>query len=166
MMMRFREFSHSAITDGESGFSQQIRNVATSTMKKQMCDKPELWEKLTPNYSPGCKRVIPSDDYYVALNKKHVHLETTPINRVTETGIETSDGESKEYDLIVLATGFRSVEFMYPIQVYGRNGRSVSDVWKDGAAAFHGVTVEDLPNFAMLYGPNTNLGEFSICITS
>lgn len=158
IMMQLREASHSAITDGESSFSQHIRKLALANMKKQMCDKPELWDKLIPNYSPGCKRVIPSDDYYAALNKKHVYLETRGISRVTENGIETVDGETEEYDLIVLATGFRSVEFMHPIKVFGRGGRAVSDIWKDGAAAFRGVTVEDLPNFAMLYGPNTNLG--------
>lgn len=158
IMMRLREASHSAITNSESAFSQHIRKIALATMKKQMRDKPELWETLTPNYSPGCKRVIPSDDYYVALNRQNVHLETRRIGRVTDAGIETADGAHEDYDLIVLATGFRSVEFMHPIRVFGKGGRAVSDIWKDGAAAFRGVTVEDLPNFAMLYGPNTNLG--------
>jgi len=46
----------------------------------------------------------------------------------------------------------------HPIELYGRNGRSINDVWKDGAKAYLGMTVEDMPNFAMLYGPNTNLG--------
>jgi cation diffusion facilitator CzcD-associated flavoprotein CzcO len=158
-MMQLREASHSAIAKSESSISQYIRKMAADSMKSQLCDKPELWDKLIPNYSPGCKRVIPSDDYYVALNQKHVDLETRPIKRVTELGIETADGDLQEYDFIIAATGFRTVEFMHPIQVYGINGRPVSEIWKNGATAYYGVTVEDLPNFGMLYGPNTNLGE-------
>ncbi|KAB8199754.1 hypothetical protein BDV34DRAFT_29590 [Aspergillus parasiticus] len=164
LMMQAREFSHDAIARSNSALSGYIRKISIATMKSQLCDKPELWDKLTPDYSPGCKRLIPSDDYFPALNKKNVHLETRPIQRVTESGIETVDGALQEYDLIVAATGFRSVEFMHPIQVYGRNGRPVADVWKDGAAAYYGVTVEDLPNFGMLYGPNTNLGHNSIIL--
>ncbi|GMG07052.1 unnamed protein product [Aspergillus oryzae] len=150
LMMQAREFSHDAIAKSNSALAGYIRKISIATMKSQLCDKPELWDKLIPDYSPGCKRLIPSDDYFPALNKKNVHLETRPIQRVTESGIETVDGALQEYDLIVAATGFRSVEFMHPIQVYGRNGRPVSDVWKDGAAAYYGVTVEDLPNFGSL----------------
>lgn len=53
---------------------------------------------------------------------------------------------------------------MHPIKIYGSSGRALSDIWKSGARAFKGVTVEDLPNFGMLYGPNTNLGHNSIIL--
>lgn len=160
IQMDLREYLHGAVTDGNSSLAQQMRNMSTDALKKQLPDKPELWESLIPNYSPGCKRVLLTDDYYPTLNQKHVDLETRAITRITETGIETASGDVQEYDLIVLATGFRTVEFMFPIEVYGRQGRALSEIWKGGAMAYYGVTVEDLPNFAMLYGPNTNLGEF------
>jgi len=64
----------------------------------------------------------------------------------------------------VLATGFRTVEFMHPIKVTGSKGRAMAEVWKNGAHALYGTTVEDMPNFAMLYGPNTNLGHNSIIL--
>lgn len=53
---------------------------------------------------------------------------------------------------------------MHPISMYGRNGRSLRDVWNKGAQAFHGTCIEDMPNFGMLYGPNTNLGHNSIVL--
>ncbi|KAG2421920.1 hypothetical protein HFD88_005896 [Aspergillus terreus] len=164
LMMRFREATHAAITNSESKLSQEMRRFAVEGMKKQLRDKPELWEKLTPDYAVGCKRIIISDDYFPTLNQPHVELNTRAIERVTAEGIRTADGEEVPFDLIVLATGFRTVEFMHPVQVYGRNGRSVADVWKDGATAYYGMTVEDLPNFGMLYGPNTNLGHNSIIL--
>jgi cation diffusion facilitator CzcD-associated flavoprotein CzcO len=64
--------------------------------------------------------------------------------------------------LIVLATGFRTVEFMHPIKMYGTKGREIGDVWTGGARALYGICVEDMPNFGMLYGPNTNLGKISM----
>ena len=66
--------------------------------------------------------------------------------------------------MIVLATGFRTVDFMYPIKITGLNGRSIEDIWKGGAKAYLGIAVEGLPNFGMLYGPNTNLGHNSIIL--
>ena len=167
VQMDMREYFHGAVTGENSSLAQQMRDMCTDALKKQLPDKPELWESLIPNYSPGCKRVLLTDDYYPTLNQTHVDLETRGITRITETGIETADGDVQEYDLIVLATGFRTVEFMFPIEVYGRQGRALSDIWKDGAMAYYGMTVEDLPNFGMLYGPNTNLGKFCIvCILS
>lgn len=157
--MEFREGFHDAVFDDESEYAQMIRNWCADMLKSQLANKPELWETLTPTYAPGCKRVIISDDYYPALARDNVDLETRRIERITEKGIKIAGRGEEEYDFIILATGFKTVDFMYPIQVYGANGRPVSDVWKDGAKAYYGVTVEDLPNFGMFYGPNTNLGE-------
>jgi len=67
-------------------------------------------------------------------------------------------------DLLVLATGFKTTQFMYPIKIFGKNGKSIEEIWKDGASAFLGMTVPELPNFGMLYGPNTNLGHNSIIL--
>ncbi|KAL4932844.1 flavin-containing monooxygenase [Aspergillus undulatus] len=162
--MDFREDFHEVIRDSNSKTAQFVRDITSKRLRTQLADKPELWEKLTPNYAPGCKRLILSDDYYPALNRENVDLETRRISRVTETGVEVEDGTQKEYDFIILATGFRTVEFMCPIQIHGSNGRPLADIWKDGASALHGVTVEDLPNFGMFYGPNTNLGHSSIIL--
>ncbi|KAE8378667.1 hypothetical protein BDV26DRAFT_187012 [Aspergillus bertholletiae] len=164
LAMDFRESFHAAVTDPKSNFSQLVRALCAQRMQAQLPNNPELWEKLTPNYSPGCKRVIISDDYYPTLGRENVELETRRISHITETGIETEGGDVNEFDMIVLATGFNTVEFMHPIDVRGLKGRPLSDIWKGGANAYYGMTVEDLPNFAMFYGPNTNLGHNSIIL--
>ncbi|KAJ5490063.1 hypothetical protein N7453_010888 [Penicillium expansum] len=163
LQMEFREAFYTAIADGDSDLSHVIRASCTSAMKSQLPNRPELWDELTPNYAPGCKRVIITDDYYPTLARENVHLETRGITGITESGIEV-DGDEQEHDLIVLATGFRTVEFMNPIRIYGANGRSLEDIWRNGATALNGVVVEDLPNFGMFYGPNTNLGHNSIIL--
>ena len=162
-LMDFREYLFKAVTGGDAKSSDTIRKMTASKLKEALPDRPELREKLTPDYSPGCKRIIISDDYYPTLGRDNVTLNTSPIERITESGIRTSDGE-EEFDLIVLATGFRTVEFMHPIKVVGKDNRELGDIWKDGARALYGVGVESLPNFAMLYGPNTNLGHNSIIL--
>lgn len=162
-MMDFREGFHAAVFDNASTTAQGLEVQSKDHMHAQLPNRPDLWEKLQPNYSIGCKRVIISDDYFPVFLRNNVKLETGKIDRISEKGIVT-DGEEEEYDLIVLATGFRTVEFMHPIDIRGTNGRTLGSIWKEGGQALYGMTVEGLPNFAMLYGPNTNLGHNSIIL--
>ncbi|KAL1954542.1 hypothetical protein VTO42DRAFT_1052 [Malbranchea cinnamomea] len=163
LIMDLREAYFAAIVDPTSKWSNWLRDESITLMKQQLPGRPDLWEKLTPNYPPGCKRIIITDDYFPTLRRDNVTLETGRIDRITEKGIVV-DGVEHEFDLIILATGFRTVEFMHPIKVYGANGTPLSEVWKNGARALYGVTVESLPNFGILYGPNTNLGHNSIIL--
>ncbi|PWY67601.1 flavin-binding monooxygenase [Aspergillus sclerotioniger CBS 115572] len=164
MIMRIREWSYSPVTNPESGTAHQVKEWALARMRSNLPDKPDLWEALTPKYSFGCKRVLFCDDYYPTLNSSHVDLETRSIQRITATGIQTEGDGNQDYDLIVLASGFRASEFLQPIKIYGSHGRPLEDIWKGGATAYRGVVAEDLPNFGMLYGPNTNLGHNSIIL--
>jgi hypothetical protein len=168
LQMDFRESFHSAVFDPKSAFADQIREWCAASMRAHLPGREDLWEKLTPGYSPGCKRVIISDDYYPALASPKSTLETREIVRITETGVEVKNGESgidhHEHDMLVLATGFRTVEFLFPIKITGANGRTLEDIWSKGAEALYGTTVPDLPNFGMFYGPNTNLGHNSIVL--
>lgn len=167
VMMDFRESFYAAVTDGSSPFAEEIRRQSLEMMHSQLPDQPKLWEKLTPKYNPGCKRVIISDDYYPTLALPNVTLETRPISRITSKGVSVvgASGEpetiEEDYDLLVCATGFKTTQFMHPIQLTGKNGTKLSDVWHKGAQAYYGTCVEAMPNFGMLYGPNTNLGHNS-----
>ncbi len=168
--MDFREWSYQAIVDSKSAPATMFRDMAIDMMHKQLPDQPEMWEKLTPTYSLGCKRIIISDDYFPALDLPNVNLETRPIHSIGGPSVKVTgaNGEAEdvqpEYDLLVCATGFQTVEFLHPINLYGKNGRSLRDVWKDGARSYNGTCVEDMPNFGILYGPNTNLGHNSIIL--
>ncbi|OGE55052.1 hypothetical protein PENARI_c005G03920 [Penicillium arizonense] len=150
------------VTNDENG-KDLLRSMSLDLMKRQIQNNPKLIKNLTPDYPPGCKRVIISDDLFSALDQPHVALETEKIKSITSDSITTENNEYK-VDMIVLATGFRTIEFLYPIKVYGLEGRSIQDIWQGGARAYLGMTVESLPNFAMLYGPNTNLGHNSIIL--
>jgi len=162
-MMDYRENFYDAIFDHASATAQFVEAQSKEHMKTQLPDRPDLWEKLQPKYAVGCKRVIITDDYFPVFLKDNVKLELGKIDKITAKGIVT-DGKEEDYDLIILATGFRTVEFMYPIDIIGSGGRTLASIWKEGGQALYGVAVESLPNFGMLYGPNTNLGHNSIVL--
>jgi len=130
-------------------------------LRTQIAD-PGLRAKCEPDYVMGCKRVVFSDAWYPALARPNVELVTDRIERITADGVVTADGTARAADVIVYATGFRSVEFLAPMAVTGTGGQRLEDAWRDGAMAYLGVTVTGFPNFFMLYGPNTNLGGNSI----
>ncbi len=125
-------------------------------------EDPELRAKLTPDYPPGCKRVLFSNDWWPAMGRPNVHVETTGIERITADGIRTVDGKEHRFDYIVYGTGFDTTHFLGPVEVTGLGGRSLRDEWEDGAEAHLGIAVKGFPNFYLLYGPNTNLGHNSI----
>lgn len=163
-LMDYAESIHKSISKPGSDTALLMEQAHKMLLEAQLPNRPELWEKLTPKYPTGCKRIIISDDIFPALGRSNVTLETNAIETITPKGIKVRGKDEYEFDLIVLATGFRTVDFMYPLQIIGRNGRSLSEIWDGHARALYGVTVEDLPNFGMLYGPNTNLGHNSIIL--
>lgn len=138
-----------------------IKKAANDEMNAYVKD-PAKRAKLTPDYEPGCKRVLFANDWFPAMGRNNVHLETEKITRITEDGIETADGKVQKVDAIVYGTGFDTTNFLGPMKVTGLAGRDLKEVWKGGAEAHHGITVSGFPNFFMLYGPNTNLGHNSI----
>ncbi|PRX70051.1 cation diffusion facilitator CzcD-associated flavoprotein CzcO [Nonomuraea fuscirosea] len=143
------------------GWSEgMLKQRALRHLRDQVPD-PELRARLTPGYPPGCKRVVIDSSFYPALTRPDVSLVTDKIVRITPKGVETTEG-SYEVDTIVYGTGFRSTEFLAPMEVIGRDGLSLEQRWKDGAEAYLGISLPAFPNLFMLYGPNTNLGHNSI----
>ena len=64
--------------------------------------------------------------------------------------------------MLILATGFETTHFLAPMELEGRGGRHLDEDWKRAAQSYLGITTSGLPNFFMMYGPNTNLGHNSI----
>ena len=121
-------------------------------------EDPDVRRRLTPTVPYGCQRPLVSNYYYPTFNRPNVELVTDPIACVTGTGVVTADGVERPVDTIVLATGFRTTQFLSAIEVTGRGGAVLADSWADGAHAYLGITTAGFPNLFMLYGPNTNNG--------
>lgn len=164
--MNFRELFHQAVTQKDSPYAELMRKMNAGLLEKQLGERPDLQEKVRPRYSPGCKRTVISSDYYPALTRPNVDLETSHIEKITPKGIKF-EGQDKvrEIDVLVLATGFDTINFLGGLDITGRNGRKLSDIWPEGVAkALKGIMIPDVPNFGMLYGPNTNLSHNSLIL--
>ena len=123
---------------------------------------PDTRAKLTPDYPMGCKRILISNDYYQALTKYRIPVITGGVRAITADGVEDTDGEHHQADVIIYGTGFQATDFLAPMTITGRRGQDLNQAWRDGAEAYLGITVHGFPNLFMLYGPNTNLGHNSI----
>ncbi len=148
-------------------FNPAIAKVGGELVKRfiryQVKD-PKLAEKLTPDYTLGCKRVLISNKYYPTFNRDNVELVTDGIQEVKEHSIVTSDGVEREADCIILGTGFvvDPRVYMRDTPVIGLHGQDLRDTWKDAAEAYLGINVPQFPNLHLLVGPNTGLGHNSI----
>ena len=131
---------------------------------RQRVKDPEIAEKLIPkNHGFGTRRVPLESGYYEVYNQPNVKLvdiNETPIERITPTGIKTSDAEH-EFDIIIYATGFDAITGSFDrIDIQGIGGQRLTDKWKDGPQTYLGVLVEGFPNMLMVMGPHAGLGNF------
>jgi cation diffusion facilitator CzcD-associated flavoprotein CzcO len=138
-----------------------LQRMAEHLIERQISD-PVLRAKVTPDYTIGCKRILLSSDYYPALTRPNVHLITDPIDRITQPGLVCADGSDYGADVIIYGTGFKTIEAVAELNVAGRDGVKLQDVWRGGIEAHHGITVAGFPNFFLLLGPNTALGHNSV----
>ncbi len=156
----FQLFSN-AVIDSESAEMKQLEDACLANLETQVLD-PVLREQLRPNYRAGCKRLIFSSDFYTAIQHPNAHLITAGIEGVEPRGVRTSEGELRELDVLVIATGFRADSFIRPTTVLGRDGKNLDDVWADAPAAYLSISIPEFPNFFMLNGPNGPVGNFSL----
>jgi cation diffusion facilitator CzcD-associated flavoprotein CzcO len=157
----FDEGFANAVIDAESPAAAQLEELCRANLEQNVRD-PDLRERLRPTYRAACKRLVLSPDFYDAIQRPGTSLVTAPIERVEPAGIRTADGELHELDVLVLATGFRVDRFLRPIEVRGRDGIRLEDLWAQRPSAYLSVSVPELPNLFLLNGPNGPVGNFSL----
>ncbi len=137
------------------------RDASIAFLNSKLGD-PKLVEVMTPNHPPWSARPVIVDPEYCVLDallRDNVTLVTNGIKRIDRTAIVAGDGTRHDVDVIVYATGFRAHDFLYPMKITGRHGKTIDEVWADdGARAYRGCMVSGFPNLWLLYGPNTNGG--------
>jgi cation diffusion facilitator CzcD-associated flavoprotein CzcO len=157
----FTEGFANVLVDAESPVLKAIQQICVANLENSVAD-PELREKLRPSYRAACKRLILSGNFYDAIQRRNAKLVTEGIERIEKTGVRTRDGRLHELDVLVLATGFRVDRFVRPMQVIGHDATALDDVWKDGPLAYMAISVPGFPNFFMLNGPSSPVGNFSL----
>lgn len=125
---------------------------------------PWLRRQLTPDFTPGCKRMLVSSDYYPALQRDNCKLIDWPIARMSPAGIRTSDGVEHHLDAVVFATGYDVHLAGPPFSVTGLGGRSLAAEWTGGAQAFKSIQAHGYPNLFFMTGPNSGPGHNSLLV--
>lgn len=139
--------------------------LCKTNLKLSIKDK-DLRKKLTPDYQVGCKRVIINKTFYTGIQKPNATLVTDGIKEITAKGVVTQDGTLHELDTLVLSTGFNPVAFMRPMNLTGKNGLKINDAWKNKIRTYRSILLKNFPNFFLMLGPNTPIGNFSVIAMS
>jgi 4-hydroxyacetophenone monooxygenase len=137
--------------------NDNLRVTLTNYIKQQVGGRQDLIDKLIPDYAPFSRRPVVDNNWYKSLTRDNVELVTDGIARLTPRGIETSDGRTREVDVIVTATGFDVARYLEPTRYIGRGGVDLHESWEaaDGPRAYLGLMAPQFPNMFMLYGPNS-----------
>lgn len=127
-------------------------------------DDPVTAAALKPYYPYGCKRPTFHDEYLPAFNLDHVTLvDTAPhgVQEIDQRGV-VHDGQHYDLDVLIHATGFEWFAAATFGMVTGRDGRSITDKWRqEGTRTFLGVHSRGFPNLFIITGPQGGGGAFN-----
>ncbi|MBG02425.1 MAG: monooxygenase [Acidimicrobiaceae bacterium] len=163
MSTAFNDGFATSVIDGNSELIDDIQKRCLEAL--ETVQDPELKKKLQPTYKAACKRLVVSHNFYDAVQRPNVDIVTADIEQIEKNGVRAGE-ELHEIDVLVLATGFHVDAFMRPMNITGRNGIVLDEVWKDWPSAYLSIAVPDFPNFFMLNGPNSPVGNFSLIQTA
>ncbi|SCZ87860.1 BZ3500_MvSof-1268-A1-R1_Chr2-3g05328 [Microbotryum saponariae] len=138
----------------------------------------KYWDALEPDPSPSfastadfdiaAKRRVFDSGYYAALNNPKVDLvQDDALESVKGDTVTTKNGRKFKADVIVLCTGFKVHDYLFPVKIYNSEGVSLQDRLRDNkVSVYQGTCVADFPNLFWLMGPNTATGHSSVIFTS
>lgn len=136
--------------------NDQLRENLIRYIRREVDDRPDLVERLIPDYTPAARRPVVDNKWYRSLTRDNVELVTDGIERFTRDGIVTADGTERRVDMVLTAVGFEVTKWLWPMDIRGLGGVRIEDRWnmEGGPRAFLGLAVPDFPNMFVLYGPN------------
>jgi len=139
-----------------SASNEATRQYALMYLKSRFADRPDMVEKLTPDFPIFSKRIILDNGWFEALGRDNVHLETGGVARVLPNGVEAKDGSLFECDVIICATGFNVARMIGNLTIKGIGGRDLGDEWgEEDPRSYMGMCIPGYPNYFHTVGPNS-----------
>jgi hypothetical protein len=139
------------------------RELFEEHMHTKLAKKPHITIQMIPQFPVACKRLTPGPGYQEALVEDNVDFVHEWIKRFTKTGIETVDGEHREYDAIICATGF-DTSFKPRFSLIGLDGVDLEEKYKEEPDSYISLGVDGFPNYFVLGGPNSGVGSGSLTV--
>ncbi len=133
---------------------EPVNYLGKQLLKSQIQDD-ELREKVTPNFSIGCKRLLFANNYYPALQQANVELVPHGLVEIEGNTVIAANGERHDVDVIIWGTGFEVSHPPIGNRVRNAQGQLLSELWKDSSPeAFLGTSIAQVPNAFLVLGPN------------
>jgi cation diffusion facilitator CzcD-associated flavoprotein CzcO len=132
---------------------EEIRARVDSIVKD-----PETAEALKPYYRQFCKRPCFHNEYLETFNRPNVSLVDTRgkgVERITKKGVMVG-GKEYELDCLIYASGFEvGTDYSHRagLELYGRDGQSLTEKWSEGVRTLHGMHVSGFPNCFIMSNP-------------
>jgi cation diffusion facilitator CzcD-associated flavoprotein CzcO len=142
--------------------SKEANDTAADFIKRKIrsiVKDPKTAAILSDIDHPYAAKRPPIDtDYFETYNRSNVALvdvKATPIQRISEAGICTTEAEYP-VDIIVFATGFDAMTGpLLRMDIRGRDGIALKDVWEAGPRNYLGLQVAGFPNLFTITGPGS-----------
>jgi 4-hydroxyacetophenone monooxygenase len=140
-----------------SASNERRRQILLGHIHSELEGRPDLIEKVTPDYPPMGKRIILDAGWYKMLRRDNVSLDESGIAEIVEDGVITKEGRHVPLDVIVLSTGFVLRPMLPTITITGRGGKTLAEAWDgDDPRAYMGMLVPGFPNLIVVNGPNSS----------
>ncbi|KAI5371083.1 Putative flavin monooxygenase, FAD/NAD(P)-binding domain superfamily [Septoria linicola] len=150
-----------ALTLKGSEMQVAAQKMFEETMRSRLAKEPEYYDRIKPEFSPGCRRLTPGPGFLEALVEDNVAFISDKISHMEQNGVVTEDGKLHEIDVLVCATGFYA-SAAPPFPVVGLNGRTLQEHWHDRATNYLSLATDALPNHFFMLGPNGAIAEGSL----
>jgi cation diffusion facilitator CzcD-associated flavoprotein CzcO len=135
---------------------RRLREACLANVRSAI-DDPTLIDALTPDYDPGCKRILVSDDYYPALAQAHVRLVPHGVDALKADCVVATDGSQTPVDVVIFCTGYRlggRADGRPALEVYGRDSRRLVEALSERLEAYLGIAIPGFPNYFTVCGLN------------
>ena len=141
-----------------SAQNDAARTYALQYINAKLADRPDLIEKIVPDYPIFGKRIVLDAEggWLDTLVKPNVTLETRAIDHIDRNAVVLKDGTRVEVDVIALATGFEITKVAGNLDIVGKGGCRIQEDWgEDDPYSYLGVMAPGYPNFFFVLGPNS-----------